>query len=185
MGLVALLAGCASAPPPKAGAGGPIVAKQSNADAREKVAITIYNSNFGLVREQRRLELGKGRVELAYADVSAHIQPETVHLRALDAPGALEVLEQNYRYDLLSPAKLLEKYVGKQVKVVRYNEQLGTDETKLADVLGVENGPVLRIDGEVVTEAFGALRISGTAATWSRSRPCGCSRAAPSGNAWR
>ena len=152
--LAALLGGALGAcggPPPKTGAAGPAVQRASGSNTREKVAITIYNSNFGLVREVRRLELAQGRVELSYADVSAHIQPETVHLKPLDAPDALEVLEQNYRYDLLTPEKLLEKYVGKQVKVVRYNEKLGTEETKVAEVLAVENGAVLRIDGEVVT----------------------------------
>jgi len=151
-GLLSALIGCGGAPVhPKLGAAGPVTVRSSSAEGRQKVAITIYNSNFGLVREERRLELGQGRIELSYADVSAHIQPETVHLRALDEPGALEVLEQNYRYDLLTPEKLLEKYVGKRVKLVRYNERLGTEETKLADVLSVEGGPVLRIDGEVVT----------------------------------
>jgi hypothetical protein len=151
-GLLAGVTACGGAPArPKLDPGGPAVGKSSTAKGRQKVSITIYNSNFGLVREERRLELGRGRVELAFADVSAHIQPETVHLRALDAPDQLQVLEQNYRYDLLTPEKLLEKYVGKRVKVVRYNEKLGTDEIKIADVLAVENGPVLRIDGEVVT----------------------------------
>jgi hypothetical protein len=146
-----LATACGGAPPPKDAGNGPVTARASSGAAREKVAITVYNSNFGLVREERKLELGKGRVELAYADVSAHIQPETVHLRPLEETGAFEVLEQNYRYDLLTPEKLLEKYVGKRVKVVRYNEKLGTEETKVADVLSVENGPVLRIDGEIVT----------------------------------
>lgn len=149
LGVVVLAAGCGG-PPPRS-APGPATAKSSTAAGRQKLAITIYNSDFALVREERTLPLAKGRVELAYADVSAHIQPETVHLRALDAPDALEVLEQNYRYDLLTPDKLLEKYVGKQVKVVRYNEKLGIEETKLADVLSVENGPVLRIDGEITS----------------------------------
>ena len=135
----------------QAPSGGPVVDKSAGADTREKVAITVYNSNFGLVREQRRIDLGKGRVALSYQDVSAHIQPETVHIRSLESPDALTVLEQNYRYDLLTPEKMLEKYVGKRVKVVRYNEKLGTDEVKDADVLAVEGGPVLRIDGEVVT----------------------------------
>lgn len=148
-GAVAAALGCGGAPPRPASEA--VVPKSSSAATREKLAITIYNSDFALVREERRLELAKGKVELAYADVSAHIQPETVHLRALDAPDALQVLEQNYRYDLLTPEKLLEKYVGKRVKVVRYNEKLGTDETKLADVLSVENGVVLRIDGEVTS----------------------------------
>jgi hypothetical protein len=150
LGLAALALGCAGAPA-KPPSGGPATAERSTAAERQKIAVTIYNSNFALVREERRLSLVKGRVELAFADVSAHIQPETVHLRALDAPNALQVLEQNYRYDLLTPEKLLEKYVGKRVKVVRYNEKLGTEETKVADVLSVENGPTLRIDGEVTT----------------------------------
>jgi hypothetical protein len=146
-----LATGCSGGQGAKSVPDGPAVARSSGAEGREKVAITVYNSNFGLVREERRVELGKGRVALAYADVSAHIQPETVHIRSLEGADALTVLEQNYRYDLLTPEKLLEKYVGKRVKVARYNEKLGTDELKDAEVLAVEGGPVLRIDGEVVT----------------------------------
>lgn len=130
---------------------GPAVERRSDGSARESVSVTVYNSNFGLVREARQVELGEGRVALSYADVSAQIQPETVHIKSLDDPAALTVFEQNYRYDLLTPDKLLEKYVGKKLRVARYNEKLGTDEIKDAEVLAVEGGPVLRIDGEVVT----------------------------------
>ncbi|MBK8996446.1 MAG: DUF4139 domain-containing protein [Myxococcales bacterium] len=128
---------------------GPAKASKSSAKQREKVAITVYNQNFGLVREIRKLDLGEGRVSLEYRDVSAHIQPETVHIKSLDGEDALAVLEQNYRYDLLSPQKLLEKYVDKKIKVYRYNEQLGREEMKEAKVLAVEQGTVLEIDGEV------------------------------------
>lgn len=130
---------------------GPAVARSSDRSTRENVSVTIYNSNFGLVRETRRVELGTGRVALSYADVSAHIQPESVHIRSLTDPNGLHVFEQNYRYDLLTPQKLLEKYVGRKLRVARYNEKLGTDEIKDAELLSVEGGPVLRIDGEVVT----------------------------------
>jgi hypothetical protein len=148
----ALLAlACGGGRPARTLPDGPATQKSSSGKSREKVSITVYNSNFGLVRERRQVELGKGKVELAFADVSAHIQPETVHITSLTRPDALTVFEQNYRYDLLTPEKLLEKYVGKAVKVVRYNEKLGTDETKEAQVLAVEGGTVLRIDGEVVT----------------------------------
>ncbi|HEV8247356.1 MAG TPA: DUF4139 domain-containing protein, partial [Polyangiaceae bacterium] len=61
------------------------------------------------------------------------------------------VLEQNYRYDLLSPDTLLKKYVGKKLKIARYNEKLGSDEIKDAELLAIEGGPVLRIDGQIVT----------------------------------
>jgi hypothetical protein len=148
--------GCSAATPPVASPVAPIVssAQRSNAAERRNVAVTVYNSNFALVREERRIALGVGRVSLAYEDVSAHIQPETVHIRSLRAPEALVVLEQNYRYDLLSPEKLLEKYVGKRVAVARYDRQTGTDQIRQAELLSAENGAVLRIDGEIVTGGY-------------------------------
>ncbi len=147
----ALSLACGGGKPARTLPDGPAAQKSSSGTSREKVSITVYNSNFGLVRDRRQVELGRGKVELAFADVSQHIQPETVHITSLTRPDALTVFEQNYRYDLLTPEKLLEKYVGKKVKIVRYNEKLGTDETKDAEVLAVEGGTVLRIDGEVVT----------------------------------
>ena len=146
------LAACQGKSPELAKGGelaGPSKSATSSAKQREKVAITVYNQNFGLVREIRKLELGDGKVSLEYRDVSAHIQPETVHIKSLDGDDLLTVMEQNYRYDLLSPQKLLEKYVDKKIKVYRYNEKLGREEMKEAKVLAVEQGTVLEIDGEV------------------------------------
>jgi hypothetical protein len=125
--------------------------RQSGAADRQRLAVTVYNSSFALVREERRLRLGVGRVALAYSDVSAHIQPETIVIRSLEGADALVVLEQNYRYDLLEPHKLLEKYVGHALKVARHDERLGSDEIKDAELLSVQNGAVLRIDGQIVT----------------------------------
>jgi hypothetical protein len=151
-GALALGLGCAGAARPStAPTDRAATALRSLARDRQHVALTIYNSNFALVREERRLSLGIGRVALAYEDVSAHVQPASVHLRSLDAADGLSVLEQNYRYDLLTPQTLLEKYVGKSIKLARYDEKLGTEELRDAELLGVENGPVLRVDGEIVT----------------------------------
>src|SRR5512132_3183205 len=66
---------------------------------RQSVNITVYNSNLGLVRETRRLNLPAGRIALRFADVTAQIRPETVHLASLLSPAALRILEQNYQYD--------------------------------------------------------------------------------------
>ena len=82
---------------------------------RQSVNITVYNSNLGLVRETRRLTLPAGRIGLRFADVTAQIRPETVHLASLTAPANLRILEQNYQYDLLNPAKLLDKFVGREI----------------------------------------------------------------------
>ncbi len=116
---------------------------------REDISITVYNQNFGLVREVRNISLAPGRSELEFRDVAEQIQPATVNIKSLTSPTALRVLEQNYRYDLLSPQKLLEKYVGKRIKVYRWNEKTGKDDAYDADVLSVSNGTVLKINGEI------------------------------------
>jgi len=121
---------------------------RSTADARDAVSITVYNQNFGLVREIRTLDLRRGFVNLEYGDVASGIQPETVHIRPLGG-RPLQVLEQNYQFDLLNPQKLLEKYVGRTVNVYRTNPLTGIDEVVEAEVLSVNGGPILRIDGEI------------------------------------
>jgi len=122
---------------------------QSTADERQEVSITIYNQNFGLVREVRSVLLGDGRVYLEFRDVSTQIEPETVSIKALGGNDHLSVLEQNYRYDLLNPQKLLEKYVGRTIKVYRYNSVTGRDEEYEAEVLSVNQVPILRIGNEI------------------------------------
>jgi len=114
---------------------------------RESMTITVYNQNFGLVREVRTVPVGVGPVEIEYGDVASAIQTETVHVRPLD--GGFRILEQNYRYDLLSPQKLLEKYVGRTVNVYRYNPDAQREEAVAAEVIAVNNGTILRIGGEI------------------------------------
>jgi len=122
----------------------------SSADDRKAVSITVYNQNFGLVREVRELpSLGSGKVELEFRDVAANIQPETVHIKSVGAGGGVNVLEQNYRYDLLTPQTLLEKYVGKRVRAYRYHEKVGKEDVVDADLLSAAENPVLRINGEI------------------------------------
>lgn len=154
MGALLLATACGQKPAAMPNTG-PTTQSSSDASASERVALTVYNQNFGVVREVRKVHLGTGNVELAYADVSAHIQPETVHLKSLTADDSLTVLEQNYRYDLLSPDTLLKKYLGKTIKVYRYNEHTGADEVKQAKVLAVEGGTVLEIDGEITSNFAG------------------------------
>src|SRR5258705_10569670 len=78
---------------------------RSTPEERSEVGLTIYSGGFGLVRETRTLPLAKGRTELEFAGVAETIQPETVLIDPLGGAN-LRGLEQNYRYDLLSPEKL-------------------------------------------------------------------------------
>ena len=119
---------------------------------RQSVNITVYNSNLGLVRETRRLNLPAGRIALRFADVTAQIRPETVHLASLLSPTALRILEQNYQYDLLNPAKLLDKFVGKEITLVlrRYQNNSEIFEPVQATLLSNNAGQVWRINGQIV-----------------------------------
>jgi hypothetical protein len=120
----------------------------STAADRESVSITVYNQSFGLVREVRAITLPSGEVALEYGDVASGIQAETVHVVPL-GPGGLSVLEQNYQYDLLNPQKLLEKYVGRSITVYRMNPQTGVEEAVPANVLSVNESPILKIGDEI------------------------------------
>jgi hypothetical protein len=74
--------------------------------------VTVYNSNIALVRDVRNLTLPSGTFRLKFMDIAATVNPATVHFRSLTDPDKLAVIEQNYEYDLLEPAKLLHNYVG-------------------------------------------------------------------------
>ena len=119
---------------------------------RQSVNITVYNSNLGLVRETRRLTLPSGQIALRFADVTAQIRPETVHLASLTAPSSLRILEQNYQYDLLNPAKLLDKFVGREITLVlrRYQNNTESFEPVQATLLSNNGGQVWRINGQIV-----------------------------------
>jgi hypothetical protein len=109
------------------------------------LSVTVYNSNIALVRDVRQIQLRSGVFPLRFEDVAASIMPATVHFRSLTDASKLNVVEQNYEYDLLDPQKLLQKYVGKEVTF----EWQGM-ETK-ALLLSDNGGPVWKIGNEIVT----------------------------------
>jgi hypothetical protein len=117
------------------------------------LAVTVYNSNIALVRDVRQIHLPSGMFPLHFEDVAASINPATVHFRSLVDASKLNVIEQNYEFDLLDPQKLLQKYVGKEVTLVRAEGEGGSTkwvETK-ATLLSNNGGPVWKIGNEIVT----------------------------------
>jgi hypothetical protein len=118
--------------------------------------VTVYNSNIALVRDVRQLTLPSGAFRLKFMDIAATVNPATVHFRSLNDPEKLGVVEQNYEYDLLEPAKLLHKYVGKEVTLVRsYQENNSTKREEIkATLLSDNNGPVWKIGNDIVTGMF-------------------------------
>jgi hypothetical protein len=126
---------------------------QTTIDDQIDLAVTVYNSDIALVRDVRHLRLPRGIAELRFMDIAATVNPATVHFRSLTEPSELEVLEQNYEYDLLEPDKLLRKYIGRDVTLVRMRQQNGTTtaEEVTARLLSYNSQPVWRIGSEVVT----------------------------------
>ncbi|HWE47093.1 MAG TPA: DUF4139 domain-containing protein [Caulobacteraceae bacterium] len=115
------------------------------ADQPPQIALTVYNSNLALVEDVRTLNPPAGRSTIELKDVSASIRPETATLTG----KGLSVIEQNFDYDLLSPAKMMEKAVGKQIQIVRTNPGNGQQTTETATVLAVNDGVVLQIGNRV------------------------------------
>jgi len=118
--------------------------------------VTVYNSNIALIRDVRNLALPGGSFRLKFMDIAATVNPASVHFRSLTDPEKLGVIEQNYEYDLLEPAKLLHKYVGKEVTLVRSYQENGTtkrEEIK-ATLLSDNNGPVWKIGNDIVTGVY-------------------------------
>jgi hypothetical protein len=113
------------------------------------VALTIYNVNLGLVKDQRQIKLFKGIGDLRFMDVAAQIMPTSVHIKSILDPSSLQVLEQNYEYDLLNPQKLLDKYVGKEVKLTTKNPYTEREEIVIATLLSNNGQPIFKIGDEI------------------------------------
>ncbi len=124
---------------------------------QQGVAVTIYNGDLALVKDTRKVNFKKGFNAVAMRDVSAKMRPETALLRSINAPGSLSLFEQNFDFDLLTPTKMLEKYVGKTVTIVKTNPATGAETSEKATVLSANNGVVLKIGNRIETGLPGRI----------------------------
>jgi len=119
---------------------------QSTNEDQKSLSVTIYNGGIGLVRETRNINLPKGIRTLRFEDVPAQIIPQTVRVKGEDSKK-LTVFEQNYEYDLISPSRLMDKYIGKEVTLYRETEK---KESSIKATLIANNGsPVYKIGNEI------------------------------------
>jgi hypothetical protein len=113
--------------------------------AQGDVAVTIYNNDVALIQDRRELALPGGRSRQDFPDVSAMIRPETVTLGG----SGLGVIEQNFDFDLLTPAALMQKAVGETVTVVRVNPATGAEVRERARILAANSGVVMQIGDRI------------------------------------
>lgn len=115
-----------------------------------QVTLTVYNKNLALVQDVRKLKLQKGVSELQFTEVAARIDPTSVHFKSLTAPGRVEILEQNYEFDLVNSQKILQKYINQKVTVL------------LSEGRSIE-GTLLSGSGDIVLETpKGEIRVIST-----------------------
>lgn len=131
-----------------------VFAASSHAD---EIAITFYNTKadnnyytpysegFALVQDEREIEFDEGRTKVVWPGVSSAIDPATVTFNARD----IEIIEQNFDFDLLTPAKLLEKSVGSSVDIVRVNPATGAEVREEVTILAANQGVVMQVGDKV------------------------------------
>jgi len=145
---------------------------------RKEVSLTIYNQNFGLVKDVRYLDLRKGLNIVRFSDVAREIDATSVSFKSLTAPASCSILEQNFEYDLISRNKLLEKYLGKEIILERtegateetydqwatlgkgnrqHKEITPTVKKVKATLLSTKGGVVVRIGDELYLNPLGRI----------------------------
>jgi hypothetical protein len=133
--------------------------KQTSAGERTSVDLTIYNQNLSLIREERTIKIPSGMSRVIIPEIPATIDGTSLHFSSLTDASAVRVLEQNYQYDLVSQAKLMEKYIGKEVEFVRLNEETKREYTVKGKLISssFSGGLVAEINGKIEINPAGRL----------------------------
>jgi len=139
----------------------PSEAVASTAADQQSVAVTIYNDNLALIKDARRVGLARDMNQLAWRDVSAQMRPETAQLRNVTNPAGFRLQEQTFDFNLLTPERLLENHVGREVGVIRTHPTTGVDTRETATVLSTHGGVVLKYADRIETGVPGRLAFAG------------------------
>lgn len=125
----------------------------SRAEDRQDIALTVYNADLALVRETRRLDAPAGEFIVEFQDVPTAINTRSLLINVTSG-APLEILEQNYEYDLMSKQKILEKYVGRPLSWIK------EDGSRIdGTLLGMADGPIFEVGGEIVFEVPGRIAL--------------------------
>jgi len=117
-------------------------------NSREELHLTVYNQNLAFIKDVRKVKLSQGRSTLIFTDIPPSIKPESVSLSSLNHPDDFSLISQDYRNDLINRNSLLNKFVGKKIKLVSYDENNAPERTIEATLLSTD-GPIYEIDGEI------------------------------------
>ena len=120
------------------------------------VGLTIYNDNFAVVREARKMNFEKGQNTVRFTGVASAIDPTSVKFACLSSPGMVSVLEQNYEYDLVNSESLLKRYIDKQVMIALKGS--GSDSGK-----SVEGTLLAAVGQDLIVKGSNGIEVIGLA----------------------
>ena len=127
---------------------------------QQAISLSIYNNNLALIKDTRRIKLARDTNMLAWRGVSAQMRPETAQLRSVSSTSGFLIQEQYFDFDLLSPEKLLQAYLGKEVWVIRTHPTTGLETREVATVLSTHGGVVLKFADRIETGVPGRLAFA-------------------------
>ena len=125
------------------------ITAEITANDRVSLKITVYNNNLGLIEDTRKVTLPSGTGWIRFVDIAPHIIPASVYAKSSNYPDQFTLHEQHYEYDLINEDRLLDKYVGKEIKIVNFNEFQDRKETVAAILLSNNQGQIYKINGEI------------------------------------
>lgn len=127
-----------------------ITEHSTDIEDQEEISVTVYNSNIGLIKDVREVYMERGEVSLKFMDVASQINTKSVQVKSLTSPHNMQILEQNYEYDLMNYSKMMDKFVGKKVKLLTTNEFKDKKEVVEAKLMSYNSGqPIYKIDNEI------------------------------------
>jgi hypothetical protein len=120
-------------------------------------ALTIYNQNFAVVRERIALELQAGVNEVKFADISVHLEPESVILRDPSGNTQIQILEQSFRNDPVNQTMMLSLFEGKELDFIVTEPQKPDRVVRgrvirsgfRAAMAGATAEPIIEVDGKL------------------------------------
>ena len=122
------------------------------------LSLTVYNQNFAVVRDTVPLDLKAGANTVIYSGATAQVEPDSVILRDPAGQHSLQILEQNYRNDPVSPELLLSLFEGKTIDFQRMRMKANTETPELIPGKIIRSGfvpggqyqqPIIEVNGKL------------------------------------
>ena len=125
-------------------------------DARRDLQLTVYKG-FGVVRDIRKINIPEGANRIRFEGVATGIDAESVNLDWKSDAG-VELIGQSYEFDLVSPSKLMEKYVGREVEIIPSKEEWADSSIQTAELVSIHGKePVFRVGTKITFGDIGRI----------------------------